>query len=207
MLPAEQNKKLQNYPSTTRQSSGRIATETAHPYRLCELEAATNKFASRIGSGGFGIVYYGKLSDGKEIAVKVPSNDSYQGKKQFSNEVALLSRIHHRNLVAFLGYCHEDGRNILVYEFMHNGTLKEQLHGNSARRSISPPSAKLIIPFIYECQYYLTDLQGATSTLVGSSGLRLPRMLRKGSSIFTLDALHRSSTETSRRATSFWTSI
>lgn len=106
-----------------------IATETAHPYRLSELQVATNNFASRIGSGGFGIVYYGKLGDGKEIAVKVPSNDSYQGKKQFSNEVSLLSRIHHRNLVAFLGYCHEDGRNILVYEFMHNGTLKEHLHG------------------------------------------------------------------------------
>ncbi|GJM91736.1 hypothetical protein PR202_ga08143 [Eleusine coracana subsp. coracana] len=43
--------------------------------------------------------------------------------------VSLLSRIHHRNLVSFLGYCHQDGRNILVYEFMHNGTLKEHLHG------------------------------------------------------------------------------
>ncbi|KAF8749185.1 hypothetical protein HU200_012725 [Digitaria exilis] len=127
VLPAHK-KKLQN-PSTTHQSREIIATETAHPYRLSDLEVATNNFASRIGSGGFGIVYYGKLSDGKEIAVKVPSNDSYQGKKQFTNEVSLLSRIHHRNLVAFLGYCHEDGRNILVYEFMHNGTLKEHLHG------------------------------------------------------------------------------
>ncbi|CAO2172918.1 unnamed protein product [Urochloa humidicola] len=123
VVPAQ--KKLQN-PSTR---SREIATETAHPYRLSELEVATNNFASRIGSGGFGIVYYGKLSNGKEIAVKVPTNDSYQGKKQFTNEVSLLSRIHHRNLVAFLGYCHEDGRNILVYEFMHNGTLKEHLHG------------------------------------------------------------------------------
>ncbi|CAM0145910.1 unnamed protein product [Urochloa decumbens] len=122
-VPAQ--KKLQN-PST---QSHEIATETARPYRLSDLEVATNNFASRIGSGGFGIVYYGKLSDGKEIAVKVPTNDSYQGKKQFTNEVSLLSRIHHRNLVAFLGYCHEDGRNILVYEFMHNGTLKEHLHG------------------------------------------------------------------------------
>ncbi|RLN21862.1 hypothetical protein C2845_PM07G35600 [Panicum miliaceum] len=121
-------KKLQNNPSSQSQHR-EIATETAHPYRLSELEVATNNFASRIGSGGFGIVYYGKLSDGKEIAVKVPTNDSYQGKKQFRNEVSLLSRIHHRNLVAFLGYCHEDGRNILVYEFMHNGTLKEHLHG------------------------------------------------------------------------------
>jgi len=122
--------KLQNHPIISSQPQTReIATETAHPYSLSELQVATSNFASRIGSGGFGIVYYGKLSDGKEIAVKVPSNDSYQGKKQFRNEVSLLSRIHHRNLVAFLGYCHEDGRNILVYEFMHNGTLKEHLQG------------------------------------------------------------------------------
>lgn len=44
-------------------------------------------------------------------------------------QVSLLSRIHHRNLVAFLGYCQEEGKNILVYEFMHNGTLKEHLYG------------------------------------------------------------------------------
>lgn len=64
-----------------------ISTETAHPFRLCDLEEATKNFANRIGSGGFGIVYYGKLPDGREIAVKVPTNDSYQGKKQFTNEV------------------------------------------------------------------------------------------------------------------------
>jgi hypothetical protein len=129
VVPWHKNK-LQNHPIISSQPQTReIATETAHPYSLSELQVATSNFASRIGSGGFGIVYYGKLSDGKEIAVKVPTNDSYQGKKQFRNEVSLLSRIHHRNLVAFLGYCHEDGRNILVYEFMHNGTLKEHLHG------------------------------------------------------------------------------
>lgn len=44
-------------------------------------------------------------------------------------QVALLSRIHHRNLVQFLGFCQEDGKSILVYEFMHNGTLKEHLYG------------------------------------------------------------------------------
>ncbi|VAH70487.1 unnamed protein product [Triticum turgidum subsp. durum] len=125
-----------------------IATETCHPFRLCDLEEATKNFENRIGSGGFGIVYYGKLPDGREIAVKVPTNDSYQGKKQFTNEVSLLSRIHHRNLVAFLGYCHEDGRNILVYEFMMNGTLKEHLHGRDKhiswiqRLEIAEDSAK-----------------------------------------------------------------
>ncbi|CAA0836469.1 Leucine-rich repeat protein kinase family protein [Striga hermonthica] len=106
------------------------ATEAAHYFSLSEIEAATNNFERKIGSGGFGVVYYGRLKDGKEIAVKILTNDSFQGKREFSNEVvSLLSRIHHRNLVQFLGYCQEDGKSILVYEFMHNGTLKEHLYG------------------------------------------------------------------------------
>ncbi|XP_059667710.1 nuclear transcription factor Y subunit B-1-like [Cornus florida] len=53
-------------------------------------------------------------------------------------QVSLLSRIHHRNLVQFLGYCQEEGKSILVYEFMHNGTLKEHLYGPLTReQSIS----------------------------------------------------------------------
>ncbi|EPS71974.1 hypothetical protein M569_02784 [Genlisea aurea] len=103
--------------------------EAAHCFILPEIEEATMNFERRIGSGGFGVVYYGILKDKREIAVKVLTNDSFQGKREFVNEVSLLSRIHHRNLVQFLGYCQEDGKNILVYEFMHNGTLKEHLYG------------------------------------------------------------------------------
>ncbi|XP_030542497.1 probable LRR receptor-like serine/threonine-protein kinase At1g67720 [Rhodamnia argentea] len=110
-------------------SSSNAPTEAAYCFMLSEIEDATRKFEKKIGSGGFGVVYYGKLTDGREIAVKVLTNDSYQGKREFSNEVTLLSRIHHRNLVQFLGYCQEDGRNMLIYEFMHNGTLKEHLYG------------------------------------------------------------------------------
>ncbi|XP_040384734.1 probable LRR receptor-like serine/threonine-protein kinase At1g67720 [Oryza brachyantha] len=109
-----------------------VATESAHRFTLSEIEDATDKFDRRIGSGGFGIVYYGKLTDGREIAVKLLTNDSYQGIREFLNEVTLLSRIHHRNLVSFLGYSQQDGKNILVYEFMHNGTLKEHLRGGPA---------------------------------------------------------------------------
>ena len=60
-----------------------VATETAHRFSLSEIEDATEKFERRIGSGGFGIVYYGKLKDGKEIAVKVLTNDSFQGIREF----------------------------------------------------------------------------------------------------------------------------
>lgn len=127
--------KVNNLPPAQKLSSffSEVATESAHRFALSEIEDATGKFAKRIGSGGFGIVYYGKLKDGKEIAVKVLTNDSFQGIREFLNEVTLLSRIHHRNLVTFLGYSQQDGKNILVYEFMHNGTLKEHLRGPAAK--------------------------------------------------------------------------
>ncbi|XP_042510786.1 probable LRR receptor-like serine/threonine-protein kinase At1g67720 [Macadamia integrifolia] len=119
-------------------SLGDVATEASHFFAFSEIEDATKNFERKIGSGGFGVVYYGKMKDGKEIAVKVLTSNSYQGKREFSNEVTLLSRIHHRNLVQFLGCCQEEGKNILVYEYMHNGTLKEHLYGPLTReRSIS----------------------------------------------------------------------
>ncbi|PIA32073.1 hypothetical protein AQUCO_04600024v1 [Aquilegia coerulea] len=111
------------------------SAETTYCFTLVDIENATGKFEKKIGSGGFGVVYYGKIKDGKEIAVKVLTSNSYQGKREFSNEVSLLSRIHHRNLVQFLGYCLDEGKSILVYEYMHNGTLKEHLYARE--RSIS----------------------------------------------------------------------
>ncbi|KAK4801427.1 hypothetical protein SAY86_021914 [Trapa natans] len=60
--------------------------EAAHCFMLSEIEEATRKFEKKIGSGGFGVVYYGKQKDDREIAVKVLINDSYQGKREFSNE-------------------------------------------------------------------------------------------------------------------------
>ncbi|KAL9399167.1 hypothetical protein Peur_008128 [Populus x canadensis] len=116
---------VQRVVSSLRNAPG----EAAHCFTTFEIEDATKKFEKKIGSGGFGVVYYGKMKDGREIAVKVLTSNSYQGKREFTNEVTLLSRIHHRNLVQFLGYCQEDGKSMLVYEFMHNGTLKEHLYG------------------------------------------------------------------------------
>ncbi|XP_038904091.1 probable LRR receptor-like serine/threonine-protein kinase At1g67720 isoform X1 [Benincasa hispida] len=114
-------------------SKGDAPKETAHCFSVNEIVEATKDFERKIGSGGFGVVYYGKLNDGKEIAVKVLTSNSFQGRREFANEVTLLSRIHHRNLVQFLGYSQEQDRSMLVYEFMHNGTLKEHLYGPLTR--------------------------------------------------------------------------
>ncbi|XAR50987.1 Non-specific serine/threonine protein kinase [Bertholletia excelsa] len=118
-------------------SLSNAAKEAAQCFTLSEIEDATKNFEREVGSGGFGEVYYGKLKDGKEVAVKVLTSNSYQGRREFSKEVSLLSRIHHRNLVQFLGYCQEEGKSVLVYEFMHNGTLKEHLYGPQTRGRIS----------------------------------------------------------------------
>ncbi|KAK6139167.1 hypothetical protein DH2020_027088 [Rehmannia glutinosa] len=73
-------------------------------------------------------VYYGKMKDGKEIAVKTMADSSSHGTKQFVTEVALLSRIHHRNLVPLIGYCEEVHQRMLVSQYMHNGTLRDHIH-------------------------------------------------------------------------------
>ncbi|PON85825.1 S-receptor-like serine/threonine-protein kinase [Trema orientale] len=85
----------------------------------------TNHFspANKLGQGGFGSVYKGKLQDGKEIAVKRLSSSSGQGIEEFKNEMILISKLQHRNLVRLLGYCIEKEEKLLVYEFMPNKSL------------------------------------------------------------------------------------
>ncbi|XP_073013829.1 probable LRR receptor-like serine/threonine-protein kinase At1g67720 isoform X1 [Typha latifolia] len=102
--------------------------EVGYLISLAEIEEATHSFSKKIGQGSFGPVYYGKMKDGEEVAVKVSADPSCHGTQQFINEVALLSRIHHKNLVPLIGYCEEGSQQILVYEYMHNGTLHNHLH-------------------------------------------------------------------------------
>lgn len=104
------------------------------------LEEATDNFSKRVGKGSFGSVYYGKMKDGKEVAVKITADPSSHLNRQFVTEVALLSRIHHRNLVPLIGYCEEADRRLLVYEYMHNGTLGDHLHGTSDYKPLDWPT-------------------------------------------------------------------
>ncbi|KAG0477425.1 hypothetical protein HPP92_014266 [Vanilla planifolia] len=89
----------------------------------------TNNFSSssQIGEGGYGKVYKGILADGSVVAVKRAEKSSLQGSREFCTEIELLSRLHHRNLVSLLGYCDEENEQMLVYEFMDNGSLHDHL--------------------------------------------------------------------------------
>ncbi|KAL0297201.1 UNVERIFIED_CONTAM: U-box domain-containing protein 34 [Sesamum radiatum] len=103
-------------------------------YTIEEIEAATNKFSrsSKIGEGGYGPVFKGKL-DHTRVAVKVLRPDAAQGRKQFQQEVEVLSFMRHPNMVLLMGACPEYG--ILVYEYMNNGSLEDRLF----RKGNTPP--------------------------------------------------------------------
>ncbi|XP_057823867.2 probable LRR receptor-like serine/threonine-protein kinase At5g48740 isoform X2 [Cryptomeria japonica] len=99
-------------------------------FTLEEMTMATKNFTHKIGHGSFGIVYLGKLQDEKQIAVKVLSILSKHGIEQFLNEVDLLSRINHKKLVSYLGFCicNESKDLMLVYEYMSGGSLSDNLY-------------------------------------------------------------------------------
>ncbi|PNX82534.1 G-type lectin S-receptor-like serine/threonine-kinase, partial [Trifolium pratense] len=90
-----------------------------------KLATATNNFhlSNKLGQGGFGPVYKGKLQDGREIAVKRLSRASGQGLEEFMNEVVVICKLQHRNLVRLLGCCIEGDEKMLMYEYMPNKSL------------------------------------------------------------------------------------
>ncbi|XP_065862210.1 G-type lectin S-receptor-like serine/threonine-protein kinase At4g27290 isoform X2 [Euphorbia lathyris] len=94
-------------------------------FDLATLVNATSNFSesNKIGEGGFGPVYKGILEEGQEIAVKRLSKSSRQGLKEFMNEVILIVKLQHRNLVKLLGCCIEADEKMLIYEFMPNKSL------------------------------------------------------------------------------------
>ncbi|XP_008804702.1 cold-responsive protein kinase 1 [Phoenix dactylifera] len=105
--------------------------ENVRIYTYKELRSATEDFSSanKIGEGGFGSVFKGKLKDGTVVAIKVLSSESRQGVREFLNELTVISTIVHENLVRLYGCCVEGGERILVYNFLENNSLAQTLLG------------------------------------------------------------------------------
>ncbi|CAL5201351.1 unnamed protein product [Lathyrus oleraceus] len=96
---------------------------------LSTILKCTDNFSDnyKLGEGGFGAVYKGVLADGKEIAVKRLSKTSAQGLEEFKNEVMLIAKLQHRNLVRLLACCIEKKEKLLIYEYLPNSSLDVQL--------------------------------------------------------------------------------
>ncbi|CAN1859404.1 G-type lectin S-receptor-like serine/threonine-protein kinase RKS1 [Linum perenne] len=99
---------------------------------------ATDGFSpkNKIGQGGFGSVYKGKLSNGQEVAVKRLSRNSREGLEQFKNEVMLIAKLQHRNLVKLHGCCIEEDEQMLVYEYLPCNSLDSLLFDEKKRSTL-----------------------------------------------------------------------
>ncbi|XP_059456161.1 G-type lectin S-receptor-like serine/threonine-protein kinase At4g27290 isoform X2 [Corylus avellana] len=117
-------KKKLKTQGTTQISHGKEDMELPM-FDLAAIANATDNFSNnkKLGEGGFGPVYKGKLADGRDIAVKRLSKNSKQGLNELKNEVILIAKLQHRNLVKLLGCCIQENENMLIYEYMPNKSL------------------------------------------------------------------------------------
>ncbi|KDO39525.1 hypothetical protein CISIN_1g007490mg [Citrus sinensis] len=169
-----------------------ITTLESLQFDFKTIEVATNKFSSdnKLGRGGFGEVYKGVLPHGQEIAVKRLSRSSGQGAQEFKNEVVLVAKLQHRNLVRLLGFCLEGDEKILVYEFVPNKSLDYFLYDSQLRiihRDLKASNILLdvqmnpkISDFGLARIFGVDQTQGNTSRIVGTYGYMSPEYAMHG---------------------------
>ena len=109
-------------------------------YSFSEVKKITRRFKEKVGQGGFGSVYKGKLPNGVPVAVKMLENSTGEG-EEFINEVATIGLIHHANIVRLLGFCSEGTRRALIYEYMPNESLEKYIFSRD-----SSISQELLVP-------------------------------------------------------------
>ncbi|KAL0461498.1 UNVERIFIED_CONTAM: Wall-associated receptor kinase-like 14 [Sesamum latifolium] len=150
----------------SRLSAKRLISEAAgssnvpfYPYK--EIERATNGFSEkqRLGTGAYGTVYAGKLHNDEWVAIKKIRYRDHDSVEQVMNEIKLLSSVSHPNLVRLLGCCIENGEQILVYEYMPNGTLSHHLQREGG--SVLPWTIRLTIAA--ETAHAIAHLHSATN--------------------------------------------
>ncbi|KAL6905887.1 hypothetical protein ACP4OV_003488 [Aristida adscensionis] len=132
----ERSQSLVSWDMKSSSSSSVPQVRGARTFSFEEVKKMTNNLseANDIGKGGYGQVYRGTLPSGQLVAVKRLQQGSLQGSLEFRTEIELLSRVHHRNVVTLVGFCVDQAEQMLVYEYVPNGTLKESLTGKSGVR-------------------------------------------------------------------------
>ncbi|XP_074274890.1 LEAF RUST 10 DISEASE-RESISTANCE LOCUS RECEPTOR-LIKE PROTEIN KINASE-like 2.1 [Silene latifolia] len=104
-------------------------------YRYTEIKKIASSFKEKLGEGGFGCVYKGKLQDGRLVAVKLLKKMKGNG-EDFINEVLSISRTNHVNVVGLLGFCLEGNKRALIYEYLVNGSLDKFMYGRDTHPSL-----------------------------------------------------------------------
>ncbi|CAL5445203.1 unnamed protein product [Camellia sinensis] len=104
-------------------------------YSYSRIKKVTNSFQYKLGKGGYGDVYKGKLLDGRLVAVKLLNETKGSNEEEFINEVAGISRTSHVNIVSLVGYCFEGRKRALIYEYMPNGSLEKFIHNNKSQET------------------------------------------------------------------------
>lgn len=125
LFELESNTTSTPYSSISYYTKDEKMSDELHSFSFETIAAATNNFHSRdkLGEGGFGPVYKGLLLNGQEVAIKRLSRSSGQGLEEFKNEILLIAKLQHTNLVRLLGCCIQGQEKILVYEYMPNKSL------------------------------------------------------------------------------------
>ncbi|XP_043694222.1 rust resistance kinase Lr10-like [Telopea speciosissima] len=108
-------------------------------YSYSDIKKMTKHFRDKLGQGGFGSVYKGKLRSGNLVAIKMLANSKGNG-QDFMNEVGTIGRIHHVNVVRLIGFCFEGSKRALVYDFMPNGSLDKYIFTQEQKGTISSSS-------------------------------------------------------------------
>ncbi|CAI0546118.1 unnamed protein product [Linum tenue] len=126
-------------------------------YSVTTIMTATDNFSlqNKLGQGGFGPVYKGKLPEGREVAVKRLSRSSGQGLVEFRNELILIAKLQHRNLVRLLGCCIHGEEKMLVYEYMPNKSLDAFIFDESKMEVLDWNKRFIIIEGIAQGLLYL----------------------------------------------------
>ncbi|GAB2222138.1 hypothetical protein Droror1_Dr00013340 [Drosera rotundifolia] len=184
--------RVNSYRNNEVNMNSQSTSVSAVTYSLADLQHATSNFATGrlLGEGSIGRVYKAKCSDGKVLAVKKISSTFFQDQSSeiFFEIIVCLTKLHHSNIAPLVGYCSEQGHNMLVYEYFRNGSLHEFLHLSdefskpltwNTRVRIALGTARAV-EYLHEvCSPTLTHLSIKSSNIVLDIELN-PRLLECG---------------------------
>nr|POE75293.1 cysteine-rich receptor-like protein kinase 29 [Quercus suber] len=164
-------------PMDTCETVDEITSVESLQFEFSTIRAATDNFsdANKLGKGGFGAVYRGTLPKGQKIAVKRLARNSGQGDQEFKNEVLLVAKLQHRNLVRLLGFCLEGNERLLIYEFVPNTSLDRYIFDSMKCVDLNwERRYKIIGDFGMARMFVLDQSEGTTNRIVGTYGYMAP---------------------------------